>query len=186
MADDDSILVDAKARAGIDDLKRLFGSDGSLDPVLAHFSGSSDAQVHVRVADGSNLAFTVNSDMKGIAVDFPHPFKKRADETLPSVFTWDTNKDGTVSLTAKAGSVLNALATMKPLKTEGYEPLNAAVGVGEAAKLPKKGLSVRVTTDRINVNHWQQELEPITNSSAVAKSQLPLPITEIRAKQKTS
>lgn len=106
MADDDSILVDAKARAGIDDLKRLFGSDGSLDPVLAHFSGSSDAQVHVRVADGSNLAFTVNSDMKGIAVDFPHPFKKRADETLPSVFTWDTNKDGTVSLTAKAGSVL--------------------------------------------------------------------------------
>lgn len=58
------------------------------------------------------------------------------------------------------------------------------VGVGEAAKLPKKGLSVRVTTDRINVNHWQQELEPITNSSAVAKSQLPLPITEIRAKTK--
>ena len=100
------------------------------------------------------------------------------------MFTWDTNKDGTVSLTAKAGSVLNALATMKPLKTEGYEPLNAAVGVGEAAKLPKKGLSVRVTTDRINVNHWQQELEPITNSSAVAKSQLPLPITEIRAKTK--
>ena len=100
------------------------------------------------------------------------------------MFTWDTNKDGTVSLTAKAGSVLNALATMKPLKTEGYEPLNAAVGVGEAAKLPKKGLSVRVTTDRINVNHWQQELEPITNSSAVSKSQLPLPITEIRAKTK--
>ncbi|CDE46342.1 putative exported protein [Sutterella sp. CAG:351] len=184
MADDDSILVDAKTRAGIADLKRLFGSDGSLDPLLAHFSGSSDAQVHVRVADGSNLAFTVNSDMKGIAVDFPHPFKKSADETLPAVFTWDTNKDGTVSLTAKAGSVLNALATMKPLKTEGYEPLNAAVGVGEAAKLPKKGLSVRVTTDRINVNHWQQELEPITNSPAVAKSQLPLPITEIRAKTK--
>lgn len=42
------------------------------------------------------------------------------------------------------------------------------VGVDEAAKLPK-GLS-HPCRQTVNVNHWQRELEPITNSSAVAKS----------------
>jgi uncharacterized protein (TIGR02099 family) len=71
-------VVDVKLASQVDmaDVRRWL----QLEP-LAFVSGQAPAEVGIRLAPGEPPVLTVNSELQGVSLDLPQPWKKSADES---------------------------------------------------------------------------------------------------------
>lgn len=113
---------------------------------------------------------SVASDLRGMALDFPAPFGKTADASLPLQAEWtaaqDAGPDNRRWLTVTAGENINMLFERHMGQQGGAYFRRGALGVDRAASLPEAGMSVSARLPVFDVNAWQAVDEEFSGSGS--------------------
>ncbi|MDH4189757.1 MAG: YhdP family protein, partial [Betaproteobacteria bacterium] len=120
------------------------------------------------IARDGTLHVTIKSLFDGLASELPEPLAKLAEEKLPTRVSIVQRKART-SAQLSLGSRLAASAQLRPARG-GIELHRAAVALGAAAsraalRMPKAGLLVYGTLDRLDLDRWRAAL-PARDASA--------------------
>ncbi|WP_038034304.1 MULTISPECIES: YhdP family protein [unclassified Thioalkalivibrio] len=148
-------------------------------PQLApYLEGSAHWEARLRLGpavDGVRL--DLNSDLAGVAIDWPEPIGKPAEEVRPLELTLPLGHDGAGIGHLTLGSVLRAHMRLSPTAApedpavRGAEPRTAARGIAlqsmaleigapsaSALALPGAGVSVRARLPELMVDPWLEAL----------------------------
>lgn len=183
---DGSTLVKAEGRISAAGL----GAAYSLPPRLSRerVTGSTAYVARVRVKDGiPNVA--VESDLAGIALDFPAPLSKQAGDILPFRLevAGSPSPNSAVSrdtLSISLGSTITARYEREKIlgKDKDWRVLRGGIGVNVPAPQPDSGLIANVSMPALNIDAWQRAVESISEEGAETgaqeKPQAGLPIAQ--------
>ncbi len=129
--------------------------ESSEAPVLKRLAGSARYEGKLVMDKRSGVAFSVDSDLRGMALDFPEPLGKPADTAMPLSVDWGAGDGGARRLTATLGGDVALQLEQQP--KAGAEPFfqRGVLGIGRPAALPESGLRVDVALRSIDLNAWQ-------------------------------
>lgn len=165
---DGSVVVEARGRARAEGLRDRFPH-----PMLGRLAGETDwrALASVRGARGE---LTVESDLKGLAVNLPRPLGKAADETVPARYQrrW---RDGELLQSVNVAERIAAItAGADDDPPEQFRRGAIDIG-GGVARLPERpGLVITGNTPRLGVDEWLAVADAFGRDGATAAA---LPIT---------
>jgi uncharacterized protein (TIGR02099 family) len=149
----------AAGTAGVAELKREFGL-----PFGDHFSGTMPWTLALDLGSDSPV-WTVESTLRGTAIDLPPPLGKAADGTaaLRVVRAPLPDGRGEDTLTVSYGGVLDATLRRKldadgPTVEQGLVELGAARTGTLPARLDRPGLWVRGSLPELDLDRWLGEL----------------------------
>lgn len=148
------------------------------------FSGRAVYQGRLAYGKGGEIDISVQSDLAGLGIDLPAPAGKAAADALPLSLQWspatDKGRPGRRWLSGGLGQNINLLLERDPANRGSYFA-RGALGVGRAATLPSKGLSLAVTMDALDLDAWDdvsRQLEsaaPAKGRAASARSPAAMP-----------
>lgn len=145
---------------GLDGMKRLTGN-------LAY-----QAVLHYAKPDAYTL--TVDSDLTGLALDFPEPLGKTAASTLPLHVKWqDKGKAADPVLDIVLGSVAKARFMHRKKDTKGAYFYAGVVGVHQSPQPLPAGLNIDVSYPRIDLQKWDQVIDEFSSASGEKRPLLP-------------
>lgn len=139
----------------LDGLKRL---DGHM---------TYQASLHQGKGKGKDRAFMldIQSDLAGLAMNFPPPLKKAANERLPLRISWQRRGDGkNMALDLALGEQLNARLLHQDNAKGGAYFHAGALGVNQKAVLPKSGLILDLSYPVVDVDAWNDLLDEFSNT----------------------
>ncbi|HET6757270.1 MAG TPA: YhdP family protein [Burkholderiales bacterium] len=147
------VAITASGRTEVDSLKKIFAH-----PWLAHARGNAgwrgSLELRTKLAN-----FSIESDLKGVAVDLPAPLKKTAAEAraLKLERTMPSLKRDQISLVY--GNVAS-LALARNLERERVEIERAALNFGAPAQLPeRRSVTVNGSLAALNLDEWKNFLQ---------------------------
>ncbi len=152
-------LLDLDSRPGGQVEARLAGT-ATAESLRAHvpaalvprLAGQAAWRAHIGLSASGRPAFTLTSDLAGLAVDLPSPLGKAAREVRPLWLRRDVGEDGGKQLAARYGEAL-ALRARLPA---GEPPwLSVRLGAAEAEAPRLAGLVVGGTLERLDVDAWR-------------------------------
>jgi len=156
--DDGTIEIQANGSATGQGAKRQIGLP-LLRHLLDHTRGSLHYATTVTIRRGT-LGLLVDSDLGGLAVDLPEPFRKAAAELRPLHVEFvpvagaaplrDTVR---VTLAKDLGVELHRVAAGDSMHIE-----RGAVAIGAKASVPDAGLLLLVDLPHVDVDRWQRLL----------------------------
>ncbi|MDX1572832.1 MAG: DUF3971 domain-containing protein, partial [Methylophaga sp.] len=119
----------------------------------AAISGRSDLLANIDIAESQPGEFSVdislNSDLRGVAIDLPAPFKKSAESRLP--LNVKLLPDELLRIELQMADWLHTVAEIAD------EAIRAGISLGEqTARLPANGVSIAGQFETISVSDWQQ------------------------------
>jgi uncharacterized protein (TIGR02099 family) len=166
---DGGVVVDVRGRARIDRLRERFPH-----PLAARFTGETDWRALATVkADRGEV--TVDTDLRGVAVDFPKPLGKAAGENAPTRYQrrW---RDGNLFQTL---TVADRVA-VSTAGSEGDAPgafRRAGVDIGGGTpRLPERpGVLVTGGLPRLDLDPWLSVVDALAATPA-GKQAAPVPI----------
>lgn len=131
-----------------------------LDPLVVNASGEAPFHVGVRVVSGTDGAaatpiLTVQSSLKGVALDFPAPLDKPAASTLPLDFTLQLPPAG-APLTVSLGDVLRVRGRLADASHGQATALAVNFGSTAPTAVPAHGLEVGGHAARLDLSGWIQ------------------------------
>ena len=141
----DKVEIKAGGTAAVAELSRHFGW-----PLLDRLSGGSAwrADIGIRKRKAELL---IQSDLIGIASSLPEPFAKAASAPLPLRIERSAQEGGREETRVSLGALARATVVQRDGVLE-----RGAVALGEGdAKLPDKGLAVRIAAPRLDVDAWR-------------------------------
>jgi uncharacterized protein (TIGR02099 family) len=113
--------------------------------------GTLSVPLNATQRKGPEASLFIQSDMKGVAIDLPEPFKKSANKTLPSEIGIELWKDKQL-YRVNYGSLMSAYAEQTPDgKLMGDVVINH--DEGPAAELPDH-LRIRTRMDQVSLSEW--------------------------------
>jgi uncharacterized protein (TIGR02099 family) len=128
-------------------------------PLLARFSGQAAYSGRIAYNRGGLADFTLQSDLRGLAVDLPAPAGKAAAETRPLAVAWGPQQDkaagGKHLLSLDLGDEIHGRFEYDPavraaIFTRGILAVNRPV------VLPARGLNVDAKLPALDVDAWQK------------------------------
>ena len=158
------------------DAARGLGLHGPAAQVLTRMSGSAPYALNVRGAKGRLPQLTVNSDLTGLALDFPAPFNKPVGAPMPLRLA-----AGPSTVTGETG-LERAELNFGPIAARyllDYKPkspptvLRGAIGVNRPADLPSEGVIAAVDLEAFDADAWRALVTQMRNKEAPAESAAP-------------
>jgi uncharacterized protein (TIGR02099 family) len=122
---------------------------------MARLTGHLAYRAALERQKSGRYELTLDSDLKGLAVDLPAPFGKQAEGSLPLHAVWGPH-GRTMALTATLGKDASLFLVHRsgkggPLFESGY----LGVGAPEAAP-PARGLDMAVAYPKVDVDQWRR------------------------------
>ncbi len=146
------------------DVARL-ASNWQLD-MPAAISGSSDLLANIDISEAQLGDFAVdislNSDLQGVGIDLPAPFKKSAESRLPLQVKLLPEEALRIEL-----QLADWLTTVAEIADK---DIRAGISLGEqTAQLPANGISISGQLETLSVSDWQQWWQENQNSDNETK-----------------
>ena len=148
---------------------------GDARPVLARAKGDLVYKASFGYDHGEVMRAQWDSDLRGLSLDLPLPFKKSADSSLPVSVTWLPRGEagrGPARLDATIGDqtrmrfeqVSDASSRSTGVAAKPGEPIftRGVVNIGASAGLPAEGLAVAARLDELNVVQWRDLIEDLS------------------------
>src|SRR5690606_21004927 len=138
-------------------------------------------QASLHQGKGKDRAFVldIQSDLTGLAMDFPPPLKKAANERLPLRVSWQRYSDGgNMALDLALGEQLSARLLHQDNAKGGAYFHAGALGVNQKAVPPKSGFALDLRYPVVDVDAWNDLLKEFSNTlpgAGQARSQPLLP-----------
>lgn len=164
-------------------------------PLFDHLAGSAPWQAEVRVRK-KNADFTVTSSLQGISSSLPAPFNKNAGESMP-LRLQKSPLEGRgggerEQLLLSLGQALSG-QLIRVRQGGSFVLERGGIGIGEAPRLPDKGVAVHITQERLDADLWRKLLEPAQangsrsgNGTGSGAAALPLSLVSLQAGQLTA
>ena len=144
------------------DAARELHLHGPAAQVLTHMSGSAPYALNVTGAKGRLPEVSANSDLSGLALDFPAPFKKEVGTPMPLHFSVNPStvpgEAGLERADLTFGPVAAAYLLRYQPKVEPHTPptvVRGAIGVNRPADLPSEGVVAAVDIKEFNADAWR-------------------------------
>ncbi|AEC19972.1 hypothetical protein PT7_1432 [Pusillimonas sp. T7-7] len=166
-----------KAQAGA--LREYTGLDG-----LKRLDGQMTYQASLHQGKGKDRAFVldIQSDLIGLAMDFPPPLKKAANQRLPLKVSWQRDDDGkNMALNLSLGEWLRAKLLHRENAKGGAYFHTAALGLNQKAVLPKSGFALDLSYPVVDIDAWNDLVNGFSNTlpgAEKARSQPLLPAVQ--------
>ncbi|HET8808331.1 MAG TPA: YhdP family protein [Methylophaga sp.] len=135
----------------------------------AAISGGSELLANIDIAEAQPGDFAVeislNSDLQGVAIDLPAPFKKSAESLLP--LQVKLLPEEALHIELQLANWLNTVAVIAD------EDLRAAISLGdETARLPASGISISGELETLSVSDWLQWWQQYSTKDTESKLQV--------------
>jgi uncharacterized protein (TIGR02099 family) len=140
------------------DAARSLDLHGPAAQVLTRLSGTAPYALNVRGAKGSLPEVTANSDLTGLALDFPAPFDKPAGAPMPLHFAVNPSAAPGEAGLERADLTFGPIAAAYLLR---YQPkamptvVRGAIGVNKPADLPSEGVVAVVDLPAFDADAWR-------------------------------
>ena len=139
--------------------------------VLARMSGSAPYALNLRGARGRLPEITANSDLTGLALDFPAPFNKPVGTPMPLRFAVSpTGTPGAAGL-ERADLAFGPVAATYLLRYQPKTPptvVRGAIGVNRPADLPSDGVIAAVDVEAFDADAWRALVAQMRSKDAAA------------------
>ncbi|QQC62495.1 YhdP family protein [Paraburkholderia ginsengisoli] len=158
------------------DAARGLDLHGPAAQVLARLSGTAPYALNVRGAKGSLPEVSANSDLTGLALDFPAPFNKEAGTPMPLHFAVRPSATPGEAGLERADLTFGPVAAAYLLR---YQPkamptvVRGAIGVNRPADLPSEGVVAAVDVPVFDADAWRALAAQMRTQSAPAASATP-------------
>jgi uncharacterized protein (TIGR02099 family) len=134
------------------------------------FTGKTAYQGRLSYVRGGDVDVTVTSELSGLAIDLPAPLGKAAASTMPLSLQWSpaTNNNGRNGrrwLSGGIGQNINLLLEHDSSDNSAYFA-RGAIGIGRAATLPARGLSLSGTLDTLDADAWNEAMKSFSAAPA--------------------
>jgi uncharacterized protein (TIGR02099 family) len=144
------------------DAARGLDLHGPAAQVLAHMSGSAPYALNISGARGSLPEVSANSDLTGLALDFPAPFKKPLGTPMPLHFAVNPatapGEAGLERLDLTFGPAAATYVLRYQPKLQPNTPpqvVRGAIGVNRPADLPSDGVVAVVDLKAFDADAWR-------------------------------
>jgi uncharacterized protein (TIGR02099 family) len=155
---------------------RGLGLHGPAAQVLTRMSGSAPYALSVRGAKGKLPQLTANSDLTGLALDFPAPFNKPVGTPMPLRLAAGPSTVAGESGLERAELNFGPIAARYLVDYEPKRPpkvLRGAIGVNRPADLPSEGVIAAVDLEAFDADAWRTLVTQMRNKEAPAASTAP-------------
>ncbi|WP_292934316.1 YhdP family protein [Noviherbaspirillum sp.] len=167
---DGSILVKADGSLTAEGVRKMYST-----PVTQRSSeriaGSTRYTTTIRVKN-KHPEIVVESSLNGIALDFPVPLRKVANESLPLRFELAGLPSNDASLTRdemklSLGSAISARYERQkgPEKDAEWRVVRGGIGVNVPAPLPDAGLVANVSLKSLDIDAWRRAVSSVVSAS---------------------
>ena len=165
---DGTVALRAEGSASIDGIRRAYPMP-VMERLARQMSGSARYAVQVNVR-GERPEIILESSLQGIALDFPAPLRKAANDILPlrlDLRTLANDRSGAQrdEIKASLGSTISARYQRRknPATDGSWEVLAGGIGVNVPAPQPESGLVVNVNLRALNLDAWRVATAAITD-----------------------
>lgn len=148
--------------ASADALADYVGLDG-----MRRFDGQMAYLARLHRGQGKDRAFLldIESDLKGMAMDFPAPLGKTAKQALPLRLAWRPHTDGkSMALDIALGDQLRASLLHRENQKGGAYFHAGALGVSQNAVAPDSGMALDVRYPTVDVDAWNAVVKEFANT----------------------
>lgn len=163
---DGTMLVRAEGTLSADGVRRNYGmpiTQRSTERV----SGTARYSAIVRVHD-KRSEVTVESNLQGLALDFPAPLRKTVNEALPLRFTLNSLPPASsgqsredVRLTLGSAIVARYERQRAVESSAVWQVMRGAIGVNMPATLPDSGVIINANMRSLDLDAWQRALNSL-------------------------
>ncbi|MDP5009374.1 MAG: TIGR02099 family protein, partial [Glaciimonas sp.] len=141
--------------------------NASTQSLLSHASGSTPYNATVSIHD-HHTELRVDSSMQGLALNFPAPLRKAANDNMPFKFVWMVTPTSDVAAITSAplndviklslGTTIMAQYQRQKSAEKNAEwwVLRGGIGINVAAPEPESGLSLHLQAKSLNVDEWHK------------------------------
>ncbi|HDR9844829.1 TPA: DUF3971 domain-containing protein, partial [Burkholderia multivorans] len=139
------------------DAARGLNLRGAAAALLEHVSGDAPYRIAVRGAPGRLPDIAAQSDLTGVALNFPAPFAKPAGTTMPFRFTLQPAPQTDGTRLEHADLTLGPVSATYLLDATRGAPLRAvrgAMGIHRMPDMPQEGVSAAVDVDAFDADAW--------------------------------
>ncbi|WP_341313182.1 YhdP family protein [Paraburkholderia sp. IMGN_8] len=153
------------------DAARGLNLRGPAEQVLTRMSGSAPYALNVRGARGRLPEVTANSDLTGLALDFPAPFNKPVGTPMPLRFAVSPSATASESGLERADLTFGPIAATYLLRYQPKTPptvVLGAIGVNRPAELPSEGVIAAVDVEAFDADAWRALVTQMRNKEAPA------------------
>jgi len=144
---------------------------GPAAQVLTRMSGSAPYALTVRGAKGKLPQLTANSDLTGLALDFPAPFNKPVGTPMPLRASAGPSTLAGESGLERAELDFGPIAARYLLHYDPKSPptvVRGAIGVNRPADLPSEGVIAAVDVDAFDADAWRALITQLRSNEAPA------------------
>jgi uncharacterized protein YhdP len=149
---------------------------GPSAQVLTHMSGNAPYALNVRGARGRLPAVTANSDLTGLALDFPAPFNKPVGTPMPLHFAVSPSATPGEAGLERADLTFGPIAAAYLLRYVPKAPptvVRGAIGVNKPADLPSEGVVAAVDLPAFDADAWRALIAQLRSQGAPAAPATP-------------
>jgi uncharacterized protein (TIGR02099 family) len=153
---------------------------GPAAQVLTRMSGSAPYALNVRGAKGRLPEVSANSDLTGLALDFPAPFNKQAGTPMPLRFTVSPSAAPGEASLERADLTFGPIAAAYLLRYQPKAPptvVRGAIGVNRPADLPSEGVVAAVDVPEFDADAWRAVVTQMRNQGAATAPAAPAAAT---------
>ncbi|CAB3639256.1 YhdP family protein [Paraburkholderia rhynchosiae] len=174
---DGTYALDVDGHIAVDAARGL-DLHGPAAQVLTRMSGSAPYALTVRGARGKLPQVTANSDLTGLALDFPAPFNKPVGAPMPLHLAAGPSTVAGESGLERAELNFGPIAARYLLDYEPKRPptvMRGAIGVNRPADLPSEGVIAAVDVEAFDADAWRALIVQMRSKEAPAAP--PTPVT---------
>ena len=161
---------------------------GPAAQVLTRMSGSAPYTLNVRGAKGRLPEVTANSDLTGLALDFPAPFNKPVGTSMPLHFAVRPSATPDEAGLERADLTFGPVAAAYLLRYQPKAPpavVRGAIGVNKPADLPSEGVTAAVDVEAFDADAWRALVAQMRNQGAATAPAAPAAATSPAAPNPT-
>ncbi|KWW36687.1 YhdP family protein [Cupriavidus metallidurans] len=152
---DGTTRVTVSGTATAQGLREALGTE--MSALGSRIDGTSAYSAVVGVHD-KHLQVEVASSLNGLALDLPAPLAKTAAQDMPLRFdlrpSTAPGRAGLDEVTVQLGNAASARYVLRR-GGDALEVVSGGIGLGQSAPQPASGVTVAMTTDRLNVDAWR-------------------------------
>ena len=166
---DSTILVKADGSLSADGVRKTYATP-LTQRSSERITGSTRYSTSIRIRN-KHPEIVVESNMAGIALDFPPPLRKAANETLPLRFELRELPSSDAALVRdemklSLGTAISArYERQKGLEKEAqWRVIRGGIGVNVPAPMPDNGLIANVSMKTLDIDAWRRALSSVVSA----------------------
>lgn len=157
---DGTIRIKAEGSASSEGLRRAY-SAAAIQGVAQHIKGSTRYSATISVKKGQP-ELLIESNLQGLALDFPAPLRKSADDSMPLKVQMNAlPSDDALMLRDEIRIALGSAINIRYLrqktveKQASWQVLRGGIGVNVPPPEPDSGLVANVNLEALSVDDWR-------------------------------